>query len=49
MIDFSLTDEQQLLEVVMLVGYYHLVCYLLNGLRVPLEEGARGFDRPPPA
>jgi 4-carboxymuconolactone decarboxylase len=37
-------EEQQLIQVVMLVGYYHLVSFVLNGLRVPLEDGAVGFD-----
>ncbi len=36
-------DEQQLLEAVMLVGYYHLVSFLLNSVGVPLEPGAEGF------
>ena len=38
-----LFDDQRLIQVVMLVGYYHLVSFVLNGLRVPLEEGAVGF------
>ena len=42
-------DEQQLIQAVLLVGYYHLVSYVLNGLRVPIEDGVRGFDRLPPA
>jgi alkylhydroperoxidase family enzyme len=37
-------SEQQLIQVMMLVGYYHLVAYMLNGLRVPIEEGKAGFD-----
>jgi alkylhydroperoxidase family enzyme len=37
-------DDQQLIQVLLLIGYYHLVSYVLNGLRVPLEEGAVGFD-----
>jgi 4-carboxymuconolactone decarboxylase len=33
-------DEQQLIQATMLVGYYHLVSFVLNTLRVPIEEGA---------
>jgi 4-carboxymuconolactone decarboxylase len=36
-------DEQQLVEVPMVVGYYHLIAFFLNSLGVPLEEGAQGF------
>jgi alkylhydroperoxidase family enzyme len=36
-------DEQQLIEAVMLVGYYHLVSFTLNALGVPLEPGAESF------
>jgi 4-carboxymuconolactone decarboxylase len=32
-------DEKSLIEIVMLVGYYHTVCFLLNSLGVPLEGG----------
>jgi alkylhydroperoxidase family enzyme len=38
-------DEQQMIEVPMLVGYYHLVSYTLNSLGVPIEEGTPGFPR----
>jgi alkylhydroperoxidase family enzyme len=37
-------SEQELIQAMMLVGYYHLVAYMLNGLRVPIEEGKAGFD-----
>jgi 4-carboxymuconolactone decarboxylase len=37
-------DEQQLIEVPMLVGHYHMVAFTLNSLGVPLEEGVDGFD-----
>jgi 4-carboxymuconolactone decarboxylase len=37
-------DEQQLIQAVLLVGYYHLVSQALRALRVPLEPGAVGFD-----
>lgn len=32
-------DEQQLIELLMLVGHYHLVAMTLNSLRVELEPG----------
>jgi len=31
-------DEQELIETLMLVGYYHLVSFVLNGLGVPVED-----------
>jgi 4-carboxymuconolactone decarboxylase len=37
-------DEQQLIQAVLLVGYYHLVGFFANGVGVPLEEGAVGFE-----
>jgi 4-carboxymuconolactone decarboxylase len=37
-------NEQQLIEVPMLVGHYHMVAYTLNTLGVPLEPGLAGFD-----
>lgn len=36
------TDEQ-LIEVPMVVGHYHLVAFTLNSLGVPLEDGVTGF------
>jgi len=36
-------DTQQLIEVPMLVGHYHLVAMTLNSLGVQLDEGLRGF------
>jgi len=36
-------DEQQLVELCMLVGQYHLVAYALNSLGVEREEGVPGF------
>lgn len=36
-------DDQELIEVIMLVGYYHLVSFVLNTLGVPIEEGAPSF------
>jgi alkylhydroperoxidase family enzyme len=38
-------DEQQLIEVPMLVGHYHMVAFTLNTLGVPLEPGLAGFDQ----
>ena len=36
-------DTQQLIEVPMLVGHYHLVAMTLNTLGVQLDEGLSGF------
>jgi alkylhydroperoxidase family enzyme len=38
-------DEQQLIEVPMLVGHYHMVAFTLNTLGVPLEPGQPGFEK----
>lgn len=35
-------DDQQLIEVTMLVGQYHLVAFALNSLGVQLEDGLDG-------
>ena len=35
--------EPQLLELIMLAGYYHLIAFLTNGLRLPLEPWASRF------
>lgn len=37
-------DEPQLIELVMLVGQYHLVAFCLNALRVQREPGVPGFN-----
>ena len=37
-------DDEQLIQAVLLIGYYHLVSFVLNALGVPLEAGAEGFD-----
>jgi alkylhydroperoxidase family enzyme len=37
-------DEQQMIEIPMLVGHYHLVAYALNSLGVQREPGVPGFD-----
>jgi alkylhydroperoxidase family enzyme len=39
-------DEQQLIQATALVGYYHLVSFVLNALGVPIEEGAPPFPAP---
>lgn len=36
-------DTEQLIEVPMLVGHYHLVAMTLNSLGVQLDEGLQGF------
>jgi alkylhydroperoxidase family enzyme len=37
-------DDKQLIEFLMLVGLYHQIGWTLNSLRIPLNEGNRGFD-----
>jgi alkylhydroperoxidase family enzyme len=37
-------DERQLIELIMLVGHYHLVCFATNALGVQREPGVPGFD-----
>jgi alkylhydroperoxidase family enzyme len=36
-------DEAQILEVIALVGYYHTISFLCNGLRLPAESYAARF------
>ncbi|OAF05328.1 carboxymuconolactone decarboxylase [Bradyrhizobium centrolobii] len=36
-------DEAQILEIMLLCGFYRTVSYLANGLRLPLEEEAARF------
>ncbi len=38
-------DTEQLIEIPMLVGHYHLVAMTLNSLGVALDEGIEGFPR----
>ena len=38
-------DDEQLIQTVLLVGYYHLVSFSLNAFGTPLEPGAVGFER----
>jgi alkylhydroperoxidase family enzyme len=37
-------DERQLIELLMVVGQYHLVSFALNSLGVAREPGVPGFD-----
>ncbi|WP_128944470.1 carboxymuconolactone decarboxylase family protein [Bradyrhizobium zhanjiangense] len=39
-------DEAQILEIMLLCGFYRTVSYLANGLRLPLEESAARFPAP---
>lgn len=39
-------DEAQILEIMLLCGFYRTVSYLANGLRLPLEENATRFPAP---
>jgi alkylhydroperoxidase family enzyme len=38
-------DEAQVLEIMLLCGFYRTVSYLANGLRLPLEEKAARFPQ----
>ena len=38
-------DDAQVLEIIMLCGFYRTVSYLANGLDLPLEPGAAPFPR----
>ncbi len=38
-------DEAQILEIMLLCGFYRTVSYLANGLKLPLEEKAARFPR----
>ena len=37
--------DQQLIEAITLVGYYHAIAFLVNGLRIEPEGYAPGFPR----
>ena len=39
-------DTQQLIELPMLVGHYHMVAMTLNSLGVQLDPGLSGFPKP---
>jgi alkylhydroperoxidase family enzyme len=36
-------SDEQILEILALAGFYHLISYLANGARVPLEPWAERF------
>ena len=36
-------SDEAIIELLMLAGYYRMVSYLVNGLRLPLESGAARF------
>jgi alkylhydroperoxidase family enzyme len=38
-------SEEQLIELVALTGFYHLISFLTNALALPLEEGAARFPK----
>jgi alkylhydroperoxidase family enzyme len=38
--------EKDLIELVMLIGHYHMVAFTLNSLRVQREPGVPGLDQP---
>jgi alkylhydroperoxidase family enzyme len=38
--------DQELIELCMLVGHYHMVAFTLNSLRVQREEGVPGLGEP---
>ena len=40
-------DEAQVLEIILLCGFYRTVAYIANGLDLPLEPGAARFDEGP--
>jgi len=40
-------DQQQLIELPMLVGHYHMVAMTLNSLGVQVEPGLKGFPEVP--
>jgi alkylhydroperoxidase family enzyme len=37
-------SEEQLLDVLMLAGWYHAISFAANATRAPLEDGAPRFD-----
>ena len=38
-------DEDKILEIILLCGFYRTVSYLANGLALPLEKGAARFPQ----
>ena len=41
----ALYDEDKILEIILLCGFYRTVSYLANGLALPLEKGAARFPQ----
>jgi 4-carboxymuconolactone decarboxylase len=41
----SLYHEDQLIELIVLVGFYHTISFVTNGLNLPLETDAERFPR----
>jgi len=39
-------SDEQILELILLAGFYHTVAYLTNGLKLPLEPYAVRFPQP---
>jgi 4-carboxymuconolactone decarboxylase len=39
----SLLSTEQLIELIVTAGWYHVIAYICNGLRVPLEQWAARF------
>lgn len=39
-------EVDQIIEMMMLAGWYHAICYTANGLRVTNEDGAPTFPEP---
>lgn len=38
-------SDEQILELILLAGFYHTVAYLTNGLKLPLESYAARFSQ----
>ena len=41
-------EEAQLIELIVLTGFYHMVSFVTNGLHLPLEDGAARFPQASP-
>jgi len=39
----DLFEDEAIMELVLLVGFYHSTSFIVNGLRVPLEDGVARF------
>ena len=42
----DLYDEQQLIEILVVVGHYHMVAMVLKSLQIERDPGIPGFDAP---